>query len=556
MDALDSTPELTEEPSRILIVDDNPLIHQDFLKILNPFTALPEDSLLEASLFGAIQEKPKKTFLIDSAYQGEEVVAKIQQAIKNRRRYAMAFVDVRMAPGWDGVATTQRIWELDPDIQVVICTAYSDYSWNDMFKTFGSNDKLLILKKPFDVIEVLQLTHALTEKWRLAQLARQQVETLEAMLQERTQNLEAIRASERFARGQAHALTRIIDEITRESHFDRIVEHVLRALIQQLDASSSSIWLRNENTGALELILKSIPQIPAQSLPADPHYLWQTVRTGKSRIFTGGPDTLLVLPMLVAGSPAGMIGIRFEQKREFRAEELELAQALTNQAMLAIQLTRLSEKNRVSAIVSERNRMAREVHDTLAQGFTGVIVQLEAAGEAIEQSLPNKVSGHLERAGALARESLQEARRSVRALRPQALEENVLSIALHDLIIKMTADTNITAKFTIEGEARRLPPEWESNLLRIGQEVLTNVLRHSQATEFFGRLSFSNEAVGLNLRDNGIGFDLNGQYEGFGMVGMRERVESMEGELVIQTEKGRGTSICIVLPLDCRRTKP
>ena len=259
--------------------------------------------------------------------------------------------------------------------------------------------------------------------------------------------------------------------------------------------------------------------------------------------------------MFVAGEVAGVIGIRFQQTREFRAEEIELAQALANQAMLALQLTRLSEKSRRSAVMAERNRLAREVHDTLAQGLTGVIVQLEAVGEAMGQGQPTKASGHLERASQLARESLQEARRSVRALRPQALEENSLSIALNELLAKMTADTPITAKLTVDGEPRLLPQVWENNLLRIGQEVLTNTLRHAQATEFCGRLSFGGREVGLHLRDNGIGFDPEGQHEGFGLQGIRERAETMGGRLAILSEKHRGTSISIILPFACRDTK-
>ena len=269
----------------------------------------------------------------------------------------------------------------------------------------------------------------------------------------------------------------------------------------------------------------------------------------RSHLVSQGIITILIVPMFIAGEAAGVIGIRFDRKREFRAEEIELAQALANQAMLAMQLTRLSEKSRRSAVVAERNRMAREVHDTLAQGFTGVIVQLEAAGEAMAQNRPAKVSSHLERAGELARESLQEARRSVKALRPQALEDNDLGWALQDLLVKITSGTAITAKLTVDGEPRLIPKEWENNLLRIGQEVLTNALR---ATEFHGRLSFCSQEVSLHLRDNGIGFDLDGQHEGCGLQGIRERAEAMEGKLAIQSENGQGVSISIILPLDSR----
>lgn len=395
---------------------------------------------------------------------------------------------------------------------------------------------------------------------------------------EREQAAAALNASERFARGQAEALTRTLDELTRESDFDRLAEHVLQALTSELGAFSCGVWLRNNASGLMDfecaleggrLKTKSDAMLAAisPSLAMDALYPWpQIFSTGKPAVFRDireGPDfpwrnhllnqgiiTILIVPMFVAGEAAGVIGIRFNQKREFRAEEIELAQALVNQAMLAMQLTRLSEKSRRSAVIAERNRLARDVHDTLAQGFTGVIVQLEAAEEAMAQNQVSKVSGHLERASGLARHSLQEARRSVRALRPQALEENSLSIALKDLIEKMTSGTPVRAILTVDGEPGQLPSEWENNLLRIGQEVLTNTLRHSKATEFHGRLCFDGREVGLHLRDNGIGFDTESRHEGFGLQGIRERAEVMGGQLAILSEKGRGASISIVLPVD------
>jgi PAS domain S-box-containing protein len=395
---------------------------------------------------------------------------------------------------------------------------------------------------------------------------------------ERQHSQEALRASERFARGQADTLTRILDEIARESSFDRIAEHVLRTLTGQFGASGSSVFLWNATTGLMDIgFVLEREQLKSTSDPklaaVYPSWSWNDIRQwreafesgkpvvlGDIRQGTGAPwrphvlsqgiITILLIPSFVAGKPAAAFGIRFSQQRQFCPEELELAQALANQAMLAMQLTRLSEESRRSAVVGERNRLAREVHDTLAQGFTGIIVQLEAAGEAMAQNLPAKVSGHLERASALARESLQEARRSVRALRPHALAENSLNRALGDLFAKMTSDTPVVATLIVDGEPRQLPEEWENNLLRIGQEVLTNAVRHSQATEFHGRLTFDIHTVSLHLRDNGIGFDTGKKHEGLGLQGIRERAESMGGKLAILSEKGKGASISIALRID------
>jgi signal transduction histidine kinase len=269
----------------------------------------------------------------------------------------------------------------------------------------------------------------------------------------------------------------------------------------------------------------------------------------RDHVISLGVVTILIVPMLIAGQVEGVIGIRFTQKRSFRADEMDLAQALAHQAMLACQLRRLSRQSRQAAVAAERNRMARDIHDTLAQGFTGVIVQLEAVEEAMSQGLAAKAGECLTRAGALARESLREARRSVRALRPQRLEENDLCEALQSVIRELTAGTSVRAEFSVCGQPPELPPEWEENLLRVGQEVLTNVLRHAQASKFNARLTFSQGEIRWSLRDNGRGFDPAGRHDGFGLQGMRERVQGMGGRLSIESARGQGTTISIVLPL-------
>jgi signal transduction histidine kinase len=179
--------------NRILVIDDNRAIHEDFRKIFRATEGkeLAID-LTEAALFGQaplVESRP--TFEFDSAFQGQEGLALIQRALEEHRPYAMAFVDVRMPPGWDGIETIGRIWAEYPDLQVVVCTAYSDYSWEEMVAKLGHSDRLLILKKPFDNIEVLQLASALTEKWHLYQQAKCKLEDLERMVRERTTALQA-----------------------------------------------------------------------------------------------------------------------------------------------------------------------------------------------------------------------------------------------------------------------------------------------------------------------------------------------------------------------------
>ena len=154
---------------RVLAVDDNPIIHEDFRKILSK-TPTGDNRFddLESAIFEAKNPSDApEGFEIDSAFQGEEGLAKVQHAMEHGRPYAVAFVDMRMPPGWDGVETITRLWEADPDLQIVICTAYSDHSWGEILRQLGNRNNLAVLKKPFDNIEVIQLCETLAQKWSL-----------------------------------------------------------------------------------------------------------------------------------------------------------------------------------------------------------------------------------------------------------------------------------------------------------------------------------------------------------------------------------------------------
>jgi PAS domain S-box-containing protein len=175
---------------RVLVVDDSMAIHEDFRKILIQKAIVGED--FEASLFGETAPADEDfQFQVEFASQGQEALAMIQRALVEKSPYAMAFMDIRMPPGWDGVETTLKIWEVYPEVQIVICTAYSDYSWDEMIGKLGRSDRLVILKKPFDCVEVRQLANSLTEKWLLLQQTRLTVADLESTVRERTQALQA-----------------------------------------------------------------------------------------------------------------------------------------------------------------------------------------------------------------------------------------------------------------------------------------------------------------------------------------------------------------------------
>jgi CheY-like chemotaxis protein len=176
---------------RVLIIDDNEDIHRNFRQILEPgpkAASRSELDELEAAILGeeATQQPPLPSFELTSALQGAQGLALVQQALKEGTPYAVAFVDMRMPPGWDGLETLTRLWQADPSLQAVLCSAYSDYSWESIQATLGNTDRLLILKKPFDPAEVRQMAWALLEKWNrsaASQRREQQLRRSEATLQ-------------------------------------------------------------------------------------------------------------------------------------------------------------------------------------------------------------------------------------------------------------------------------------------------------------------------------------------------------------------------------------
>jgi signal transduction histidine kinase len=187
-----TSPVVPLDNNRILIVDDNPSIHDDFRKVLGRTSERQNDlASAEADLFGdEIASPVSAKFEIDSAYQGQEALEKVQKSLTVARPYAMAFVDVRMPPGWDGVETITKIWRIYPELQVVVCTAYSDYSWEEMIRKLGASDNLVILKKPFDNVEVLQLACTFCHKWELNRSAHLKLDELGQMVAQRTRELE------------------------------------------------------------------------------------------------------------------------------------------------------------------------------------------------------------------------------------------------------------------------------------------------------------------------------------------------------------------------------
>ncbi|MBM4446761.1 MAG: HAMP domain-containing protein [Chloroflexi bacterium] len=261
----------------------------------------------------------------------------------------------------------------------------------------------------------------------------------------------------------------------------------------------------------------------------------------------------LAVPVKIGNNVLGVLDIESTEVDAFGEADLYTAQTLADQLAVAIENARLYEETRQIAVMEERNRMAREIHDTLAQGFSGIILQLEAAEQALGEDVA-AAERHLNQARSLARKSLAEARRSVWNLRPQALEQLPLVEAIKQEVDKLSQGVGVNAQFDVFGVRRGLPPEIEAGLLRICQESLTNVRKHAKATEVEVSLTFDESAVELSVSDNGVGFRPRAsggdekKRDTFGLVSMRERARGLGGTFEVQSRRGKGTLVKVVIP--------
>lgn len=298
--------------TRILIVDDNPAIHRDFDKILGAGgEPAAELASVESLLFGdaPANARERARYALEFASQGQEGVERVQRAAASGRPFAIAFIDMRMPPGWDGLETIERLWAVDPDVQVVICSAHSDYDWSDVVKRLGQTDRLLVLKKPFEPIEVLQCASALARKWQHERTLRAQVETLENVVAARTEKLEA--ANRQLRHLATHdALTGLPNRVLLDDRLAQAMAHANRdgqpfaALVVDLDRFK----LINDSLGhrAGDAVLDEVSR-----------RLGSVVRDIDTVARTGGDEFIVVISPSAA--PEDALAIAHRAKEALRA---------------------------------------------------------------------------------------------------------------------------------------------------------------------------------------------------------------------------------------------
>jgi signal transduction histidine kinase len=262
-----------------------------------------------------------------------------------------------------------------------------------------------------------------------------------------------------------------------------------------------------------------------------------------------GTRSELAVPIKIGTETLGVLDLQSTSLDAFDEIDVFTAQTLADQLAVAIENARLYRETRDIAVLEERNRLAREIHDTLAQGFTGIVLQLEAAEQALENDASH-AQEHIDKARRLARESLNEARRSVWALRPKALEQDSLITTMRQLMDELSRDTDVTPEFSISGKEYALPADIEDAILRIFQESLTNIKKHAGASKLKAALVIREKSVVLSIEDDGVGFDTSTLKHGrFGLISMRERVKLLGGSFDIISEKAKGTRIVVTIPV-------
>jgi PAS domain S-box-containing protein len=262
-----------------------------------------------------------------------------------------------------------------------------------------------------------------------------------------------------------------------------------------------------------------------------------------------GVKTLLVIPLFSRGQVNGVLSFRFAEERNFQAEELEIARALATQASLAIHLIELAKSAKQSAVLEERTRLAGEIHDSLAQSFTAITMQLEMAKEVMTAK-DDEAFNYVERANDLARFGLAEARRSVLSLKPMIIKDSGLTESLQMLVERSNIPGRLRCTFRSNLEDdKSLPVVLRQDLLRIAQEAISNALRHAKSTVIDVTLHLDPPNLILEVKDNGCGIPTAETREGFGFVNMRARVKKLKGSLDIRTAPGRGTSIVVSVPV-------
>jgi len=569
----------TDKNRRVLIIDDNRSIHDDFRKILCPATA-GEEALdaAETEVFGRPTETVRQgRFEVDSAYQGEEGALLVKKALAAGLPYAMAFIDVRMPPGWDGVETSRKIWEFDPCLQVVLCTAYSDYSWDEVFENLVHHDGFLILKKPFDGVEAFQMASALTEKWWLYQEAQRKMEELEGRVAERTGELQR---SNHALQAEAAEHQSAAEMLRESKHFAESIAENSTSIIYLYDLATQATVYANRNAAeALGYTAAQILEMGANFLPrvAHPEDLPRILRQHAQ--FADVADSRIFDLEYRLKDASGDWHWMWSRETVFKRhpngaawEILGTAQDITERKRLEVRLLQAQKLETVGKLAGGVAHEFNSILTAIIGQSELLLADLPAGGPAAKSA--TEIGNAAGRAAILTRQLLAYGRKQI--LQPEILNLNSIVAGMESTL------RHLVGRATEVSIAFAEPKSVKADAGQIEQVIMNMVLNAHEAMPNGGKLiletanvSFDQESVGrypelkpgdyvmLAITDTGGGmrdevrvrafepfFSTKGVGEGtgLGLSSCYGIVKQSGGHISVYSEPGRGTTFKIYLP--------
>lgn len=361
-------------------------------------------------------------------------------------------------------------------------------------------------------------------------------------------------------------LNQIAQDLNRETELQEALNATIRQTVHLLNLQTGWIWLVNSESKAVYLaaeynlppIFSEKPELLTGTCYCIDKYLTGSLENAANiseitctrlKDLTEGTEGLRYhasIPLMVREEKIGIMNVLSSDSQELSNNKLQLLYTIGDMLSIAIERARLFENSRQIGIIQERNRLAREMHDTLAQGLSGIALKLETVQVFLEQNELSKVAQLVDQSLNLTRCNLEEARRSVLDLRATPLQEDNLVEAIEKLV-KGLNNSELSGTFTVEGTYQKQSMRTELGLYRIVQEATQNILKHAAARRFEIILNYQEE-LQLIIKDNGKGFETKGASDGFGLVGIQERVRLLHGQFDLDSQIGKGTTLTINLP--------
>lgn len=566
--------QLLKAPRRILVIDDNPRIHDDIRKIASCTTP---DGLAEDAEFILGAQVGEHNFLdfeltIDSAYQGQEAFAMVQKATTEQRPYMMAFVDMRMPPGWDGLETIEEIWKICPALQIVICTAYSDRPWAEINSKLGPSPNLLVLKKPFDDMEVLQMVHTLTCKWIMTTIAEFRMGNLEVMTEERTYQM--VNAREALKTETEQRTEAELARLQAEECFQAAFESSTSALAI---LAAESLEHKAANRSYLELIGNPRSQVIGQTLAGLNHA-------------DQASGLVMALNKIRAGHPVEAMEIEIRrrngQKRQGTISIAPMTIGSGKFFLLALQDTTDLRQMEAELRQFQKIECFGQLAGSVAHDFNNILTTLKL-GLGLVSRNPNlgaectgqiqQLKGNVERAVKLTRQLLVFSRPSV----PQITMVDLQNVV--EATLKMLSQM-IGPKVSIQLENKTLtPPLLKADPAMLEQVIMNLVLNACDAMSGEGTLSISIRDVEpdpdaarlhpqarighllcLSVADSGEGMDEDtlshifepffttkpeGKGTGLGLPTVYRIVKQHQGWIQVESKRGQGSVFHVYFPV-------